>query len=219
MARTMQQFVDHFESTPVVVLPCLIRYRAPYPSEGASVYPACQNLLLAARALGYGGVMTVWHLAVEDELRAAPRDPRRRGHRGHDPAGPPRWSPRPRPSPPARPLRLRRSLGRRRRRGPRILTAPGSPAPARPASSTDHLFRGRRGPCGPSARWRRPSRQGTARRWRRGPPRASSAPIHRGHGAQRLRSPASRARIDAMRARSRSGCSIALLMRCSIART
>jgi len=69
MARTMQHFVDHFEETPVVVLPCLIRYRAPYPSEGASVYPACQNLLLAARALGYGGVMTVWHLFVEDELR------------------------------------------------------------------------------------------------------------------------------------------------------
>ena len=25
-------------------------------TDGASVYPACQNLLLAARALGYGGV-------------------------------------------------------------------------------------------------------------------------------------------------------------------
>lgn len=70
MARAMQHFVDHFEEAPVVVLPCLIRYRAPYPSEGASVYPACQNLLLAARALGYGGVMTVWHALVEDELRA-----------------------------------------------------------------------------------------------------------------------------------------------------
>ena len=36
---------------------------------GASIYPACQNLLLAARALGYGGVMTSWHLFVEAELR------------------------------------------------------------------------------------------------------------------------------------------------------
>lgn len=70
MGRAMQHFVDHFEATPVVVLPCLIRYRAPYPSEGASIYPACQNLLLAARALGYGGVMTVWHAFVEDELRS-----------------------------------------------------------------------------------------------------------------------------------------------------
>jgi nitroreductase len=69
MARTMQHFVDHFEQTPVVVLPCLVRYRDPTPTEGASVYPACQNLLLAARALGYGGVMTTWHQLVEDELR------------------------------------------------------------------------------------------------------------------------------------------------------
>lgn len=69
MGRTMQHFVDHFEATPVVVLPCMVRYRDPHPSEGASVYPACQNLLLAARALGYGGVMTTWHALVEPELR------------------------------------------------------------------------------------------------------------------------------------------------------
>jgi nitroreductase len=69
IARTMQHFVDHFEETPVVVLPCLVRYRDPTPTEGASIYPACQNLLLAARALGYGGVMTTWHQLVEDELR------------------------------------------------------------------------------------------------------------------------------------------------------
>ena len=69
MARTMQHFVDHFEATPVVVLPCMVRYRDPSAIDGASVYPACQNLLLAARALGYGGVMTTWHLVVEQELR------------------------------------------------------------------------------------------------------------------------------------------------------
>ncbi len=71
MAATMQHFVDHFEETPVVVLACLRRYRDPHPTEGASVYPACQNLLLAARALGYGGVMTMWHFAVEADLREA----------------------------------------------------------------------------------------------------------------------------------------------------
>ncbi len=69
-ARTMQRFVDELERTPVVVLACLVRHRAPHPTEGASVYPACQNLLLAARALGYGGVMTMWHGAVEDDLRS-----------------------------------------------------------------------------------------------------------------------------------------------------
>ncbi len=70
MAATMAHFVDHLEEVPVVVLPCLVRHRDPHPSEGASVYPACQNLLLAARALGYGGVMTTWHTVVEDELRS-----------------------------------------------------------------------------------------------------------------------------------------------------
>ena len=69
-AQAMTRFVERFELIPVVVLPCLVRYRSPTPTEGASVYPACQNLLLAARALGYGGVMTIWHTFVEDELRA-----------------------------------------------------------------------------------------------------------------------------------------------------
>ena len=65
----MQHMVDHFEQIPVVVLACLKRYRDPNPYEGGSVYPACQNLLLAARALGYGGVMTGWHGPVDAELR------------------------------------------------------------------------------------------------------------------------------------------------------
>jgi nitroreductase len=69
-ADSMQQYVDRFEQIPVVVLVCLDRYRSPSPYEGASVYPACQNLLLAARALGYGGALTMWHLGVEAELRA-----------------------------------------------------------------------------------------------------------------------------------------------------
>jgi nitroreductase len=69
-ADSMQQYVDRFEQIPVVVLVCLERYRSPSPYEGASVYPACQNLLLAARALGYGGALTMWHLGVEAELRA-----------------------------------------------------------------------------------------------------------------------------------------------------
>lgn len=68
-ARALQHFVDNFEQIPVVVLPCLIRHRSPNPYEGASIYPACQNLLLAARALGYGGVITMWHQLVENRLR------------------------------------------------------------------------------------------------------------------------------------------------------
>lgn len=70
MAATMQHFVDHVDEAPAIVLACLRRHRAPDPTEGASVYPACQNLLLTARDLGYGGVITMWHKGVEDDLRA-----------------------------------------------------------------------------------------------------------------------------------------------------
>jgi nitroreductase len=67
--QAVQTFVDQFERIPVVVLACLIRYREPFHGEGASIYPACQNLLLAARALGYGGCFSGWHSIVEEELR------------------------------------------------------------------------------------------------------------------------------------------------------
>ena len=70
LARTMQHYVDNFETVPVVVLACFVRYRETAETDGASVYPACQNLLLAARALGYGGVMTSWHYAADAKLRS-----------------------------------------------------------------------------------------------------------------------------------------------------
>ncbi len=69
MAATMEHFVDHFHEAPIVVLACLVRHRAPVVTDGASVYPAVQNMLLAARALGYGGVITMWQAGAEDELR------------------------------------------------------------------------------------------------------------------------------------------------------
>lgn len=68
-AAAMARFVERFEEIPVVVLALAVPHRAPGVTLGASVYPACQNLLLAARALGYGGVMTLWHGPVEAELR------------------------------------------------------------------------------------------------------------------------------------------------------
>lgn len=69
MAASMEHYVDHFDSVPVLILPCMIRYRAPGSFEGASVYPACQNILLAARAVGLGGVFTGFHFPVERQLR------------------------------------------------------------------------------------------------------------------------------------------------------
>ncbi len=70
MARTMDAYVEQFEAAPVLIFPCLIRYRDPSPYEGASVYPAMQNLLLAARAIGLGGVVTSFHAGVVDELKS-----------------------------------------------------------------------------------------------------------------------------------------------------
>lgn len=69
MAATMEHYVANLHRVPVLVLPCLVRYREPTPTEGASIYPACQNLLVAARAIGLGGVLTNWHAAAEPALR------------------------------------------------------------------------------------------------------------------------------------------------------
>jgi nitroreductase len=69
-AAAMARFVERFEEIPVVVLATLIPHRPPDFELGGSVFPACQNLLLAARALGYGGVLTMWHGFVDAELRA-----------------------------------------------------------------------------------------------------------------------------------------------------
>ncbi len=69
MASTMDWYVDNFHKVPALILPCLVRYRQPSPMEGASVYPAVQNLLLAARAQGYGGVITGFHGMVDKELK------------------------------------------------------------------------------------------------------------------------------------------------------
>ena len=67
--EAVQFFVDNFEKIPVVVLACLARFREPHHQEGASIFPACQNLLLAARALGYGACFSGWHRSVEDDLK------------------------------------------------------------------------------------------------------------------------------------------------------
>ena len=48
-------------------------------SEAGSIYPAVQNLLLAARARGLAANLTTWHFFVEAELKAAlgiPKDVR-----------------------------------------------------------------------------------------------------------------------------------------------
>jgi len=69
MLATMQHYVDNLASAPVVILPCLVRYREPVFSEGASIYPAVQNLLLGARSIGLGGAMSMFHELRLQEIR------------------------------------------------------------------------------------------------------------------------------------------------------
>ena len=47
------------------------RHGAPTRWSGASIYPAVQNMLLAARALGLGSTLTTRHLLYEKESEAA----------------------------------------------------------------------------------------------------------------------------------------------------
>ena len=71
MLATMQHYVDNLATVPVVVLACMLRYRAIQANEGASVYPAVQNLLLGARAVGLGGAINMFHEFREPQIRAA----------------------------------------------------------------------------------------------------------------------------------------------------
>jgi nitroreductase len=61
---------DHFADAPVWIVACLIE-GTPNRGSGASIYPAVQNMLLAARALGLGATLTTRHLAYEKESEAA----------------------------------------------------------------------------------------------------------------------------------------------------
>ena len=74
MLRSSLYLADHMGDAPVLLLPCapaaLVR------PEGA-VYPAIQNLMLAARALGLGTTLTSMHReneAAVKELLAIPDD-------------------------------------------------------------------------------------------------------------------------------------------------
>jgi nitroreductase len=54
---------DHFEDVPVLIVPCVRGRRPRFPAAGAAAfygaaYPAVQNLLLAAHALGLGAGVT-----------------------------------------------------------------------------------------------------------------------------------------------------------------
>jgi nitroreductase len=96
VVRAAQYQREHFHETPALIVACYRKLRmdaktayrmharvsltqalrlfARGPrlnvlSEASSVYPGVQNLLLAARALGLGAVITIWHLLLEHEWK------------------------------------------------------------------------------------------------------------------------------------------------------
>lgn len=99
MCAAMEHQKEHFADTPALIIPCyrspkvnadldglrsmvstlgtagLGRLatrggRISLLAEASSVYPGVQNLLLAARALGLGANLTIWHMMLEREWKS-----------------------------------------------------------------------------------------------------------------------------------------------------
>src|SRR6266702_6324199 len=68
------ELAQQMATVPVLILACIDHGDAgagPGPvTRGASIYPAVQNLLLAAWALGLGTVLTTLHTQYESEIKA-----------------------------------------------------------------------------------------------------------------------------------------------------
>jgi nitroreductase len=79
MARAASYLATHLHAVPVLLLVCMLprgglttlgSRRISPAALYASIFPAVQNILLAARALGLGAVLTTLHLLYEDEIKA-----------------------------------------------------------------------------------------------------------------------------------------------------
>jgi nitroreductase len=68
----VEYLTEHFHEAPVWIVACLDEGTAiPTRGSGASIFPAVQNMLLAARALGLGATLTTRHLLYEKESETA----------------------------------------------------------------------------------------------------------------------------------------------------
>ncbi len=70
MLSAAEHLADHIHEAPVWIVPCGPGANTTR-SSGASIYPAVQNMLLAARALGLGATLTTLYLLFEKEAEAA----------------------------------------------------------------------------------------------------------------------------------------------------
>jgi len=69
--RSSQYLADHLDEVPVHILVCTFSNPSVNAgiASGSSIYPAVQNLMLAARALGLGTALTTIHRQRQDEIR------------------------------------------------------------------------------------------------------------------------------------------------------
>ena len=73
--RSAKHLAENMADVPVLIVVCMVygdgeRRHAGSIVQGSSIYPAVQNLMLAARALGLGTVLTSMHRRYEDEIKA-----------------------------------------------------------------------------------------------------------------------------------------------------
>ena len=66
----VEYLTDHYHEAPVWIVACLRDGENPNRGSGSSIYPAVQNMLLAARALGLGSTLTTRHMMFGKEVDA-----------------------------------------------------------------------------------------------------------------------------------------------------
>ena len=74
MLRGAREFFSKLEKAPALIIPCLYKLASPTQDPtsllaGSSIYTAVQNVMLSARALGLGTVMTTAQGMIETTLR------------------------------------------------------------------------------------------------------------------------------------------------------
>jgi nitroreductase len=69
--QSAQYLAEHMAEAPVFIMPCIAvpGGRSSF-GTGSSIYPAVQNLMLAARGLGLGTVLTSLHKRYEAQVKA-----------------------------------------------------------------------------------------------------------------------------------------------------
>ena len=68
--RSATHLVEHMDDAPVLLLACIEHGGSTNLTTGSSIYPAVQNILLAARGLGLASALTTFHKQYEDEVKA-----------------------------------------------------------------------------------------------------------------------------------------------------